>query len=237
MYNYQGKIKKHKETDKGTQLLIELPSQFVSYQIEKYTGKNLIGCEIYIDDERKLTDKQRLMILATIKDIADFTGYAPSDREFLREYLTADFCDLNDLEYFSLSRRNERSASVTVAREFINYLIDFCLSNDIPLSEHILKRTEDIDKAIMYCLRERICIITGKKGADIHHVTGSRVGMGRNRKTINHLDLEIIPLSREWHEKVHTEGEVEIFEKYHIYGIKATLELLNKLKINYSEID
>lgn len=86
------------------------------------------------------------------------------------------------------------------------------------------------------CIKYRKCCITGRPGADIHHVEGSRVGMGRNRRKISHRGLELMALSREWHEKVHKEGEKDIFEKYKIYGIIIDDETLKDLGLTLDDI-
>ena len=100
-----------------------------------------------------------------------------------------------------------------------------------------VNRTDDIDYYLYKCIENRVCCITGKPNADIHHVLGSRVGMGRNRNKIDHTDLELMALSREWHTKVHAEGEEKIFQDFKIYGIKVSQETLKELGLNYKEID
>ena len=134
-------------------------------------------------------------------------------------------------EYFSLSK-----CSVELAKNFITFIIDFVLENNIPLSDLAINRTDDIDKYLYSCIRFRRCCITGKPNADIHHVTGSRVGMGRDRRKIDHSKLEIIALSREYHNIAHEQGEKELFEKYKIYGLRVDKETLKELKLNYEEI-
>ncbi len=60
--------------------------------------------------------------------------------------------------------------------------------------------------------------------------------MGRNRKKINHRGLELMALSREWHNRVHQKGEKDIFEKYRIYGITIDDETLDELGLTYEDI-
>ncbi len=229
---YFSKIRGIREVDNTTELLVEIDGK-VSQKILKYKQNNSnIDAEILIDDKRRITTPQRKKIYATINDIANFTGNLPDD---LKEYFKYDFMAKTGMDYFSLSNRVNNSASIDTAREFINYLIEFVLIHDIPLMDLAVLRTDDIDKYLYYCLKYKKCCITGKK-AEIHHCTGSRVGMGRNRKTIDHSELELIALSREWHTKVHNEGENEIFEKYKIYGIKIDRQTLKLLGLNYEDI-
>lgn len=231
---YFTKIVDVKENEKGTYVILHVPGHKIGSELNRFKNSAAIDSELLIDDKRRITSDQLKKIWATINDIAEYHGWLSS--EDLKDILVENFCHERNIEVFSLSRRNDNAASVTIAREFITYLIDFCIEWEIPLIDLAVNRTEDIDKYIYKCLAERICCITGRPGAQIHHVEGSRVGMGRDRRSINHLGLELIPLSPEWHSRVHIEGEYFIFKKYKIYGLKADEELLEKLKINYEEI-
>lgn len=212
-----------KERDK-TMVTLELDNNII-YDLERQEAQR---AELRIDDGRTISSDQRRKAYATINDISAFTGHHP---EFLKEYFKFDLIAKTGIEYFSLS-----DCTVSTAREYITNILDFALDWGIPLSESVIARAEDISRAIYKCLATRTCVISGQPGADIHHVLGSRVGMGRNRKKVDHSTLELIPLSREWHTRVHAEGEREIFEKYKIYGITADSITLRKLGITVNEI-
>lgn len=233
--NYFTKIKGVRETEEGTEVLLEIPDTFIEDKIRKVASGSSVNTEIIFDDKRRINSEQLKKIWATINDIADYQGWLSAEE--LKVILVEMFCQEKNIPIFSLSRRKENSASILIARDFITYLIDFCIEWEIPLLDLAVNRTEDIDKYIYRCLITRTCVITGEKGADIHHVTGSRIGMGRNRYKIDHSNLEIIPLSRKWHNKVHAEGEYEIFKRYKVYAIKLDLEGLKKLGLNYEDLD
>lgn len=221
---YFGKILNHITINKNTVLKLQ-----INKDIEKELINNNGNIEIRVDDGRIINPEQRKKAYATINDIAIYTGDLP---EFIKEYFKYKLMIETGREYFSLS-----DCSVTTAKEYINLLIDFCIDWEIPLTDIGINRTDDIDRYLFKCLETRTCCITGRKGADIHHVVGSHVGMGRNRNKINHNNLEIIALSREWHNKVHQEGENEIFNKFKIYGLKVDGEILKKLGLRLEEID
>ena len=91
-----------------------------------------------------------------------------------------------------------------------------------------LDRTDDIGKYLWLCIKFRKCCITGWKG-DLHHCTGSRIGMGSNRNKVSHSGREFICLSRQYHNELHVIGEVRFFKKYKVYGIKIDNETLKEL--------
>ena len=221
---YLSKIKGVKKFNEGVDMVIHIPDNIY----ERVVGKQITNVEIRLDDGRHISNEQRGKIFATLKDIALYTGDVP---EYLRSILTYNYCTEAGLPIFSLS-----DCSIDVARGFINYLIEFVLFHNIPLSDIAINRTDDIDKYLYSCLKHRRCAITGLAGDDIHHVTGSRVGMGHDRLKIDHSNLEIIALNREWHNKVHNEGETDVFEAYKIYGLKGDSILLDKLGLNYEDI-
>jgi hypothetical protein len=223
----RGKLAHIENIKYKTRIVVDFDEDLL-HKITDFTDIDNGEIELRIEDSRTISSAQRKMVYANIKDIALYTGDNP---EYIKEILKYNFCIETGLDYFSLS-----DCSVDLAREFITFLIDFILKHNIPLSDIGLNRASDIDAYLYSCLFYRRCAITGKANADIHHVTGSRVGMGHNRLKIDHRELELIALNREWHNKVHTEGETAIFEAYKVYGIKGDEKLLDKLGLNYEDI-
>lgn len=228
--HYFSKIRKLRETDEGTDLIVTIPGEKLGRQISKFKAKDsdTVDAEIKINDGRTITIDQRKKIYATVRDISVFIG---DDPEYLKEFLKYDYCAVTGEEYFSLS-----NCSITTARNFISHIIDFILQWNIPLTETALNRVDDIDRYLYGCIKYRRCCITGSANADIHHCEGSRVGMGRNRNKISHLGLELIALSREWHNRVHQEGEDKIFSLYKIYGIRIDKDTLVDLGLTIDEL-
>lgn len=198
-------------------------------KLEKLKKAGVINAEVSIDDGRKITVEQRKKAYATMGDISNYLGYPPEE---LKELMKYKYCADTGEEYFSFS-----NCSITKAREFIDYLIKFVIEWEIPLSDLAINRTEDIDEYLYYCLKYRRCAITGQANADIHHCIGSVVGMGANRNKIDNRGRKLIALSREWHNKVHQEGEEKIFNLYKIYGIEIDIKTLKELGLNVNEIN
>lgn len=187
---------------------------------------NSQSVELYLNDGRSISTKQRRKIFAVVRDIALWQG---DDPEILRIYLTWDFCQLNNLKLFSLS-----DVDMTTAREFINYLIEFCFYHNIPTKKSLFDNTDDVKTYLYLCLKYRKCAICNMR-ADIHHTDA--VGMGRNRNKIIHLGLKVIALCRLHHTQAHTVGKSFLINNK-IYGIRLSKELCNELNLKVGqEID
>lgn len=187
--------------------------------------KRIRQVELRFWDGRQISPIQRRKIYALIRDISEWSGHEP---EYLKSFFKFNFCSLDGRESFSLS-----DVDMTTAREFITYLIEFCFYNNVPTRDSSLDRTDDIGKYLYLCLEYRKCAICNKR-ADVHHV--DRVGMGRDRKVINHVGVRAVALCRRHHQEAH-KNEKKLFEDYHIYGIKLDEYLCNKLNLNYNSGD
>lgn len=177
-------------------------------------------------DGRHITAEQRKKAWAIMTDVANWAG---EDKETLytafKHKFTRDHVEGLKRDLFRLS-----TATVTEARGFINYLIDFCLDYQVPLSQPLYQNADDIEYYVRQCLLHQSCAICGRK-ADLHHV--DHVGShGGNRKTINHIGLRAMPLCREHHKECHRIGQKTFEEKYHLQGIPIDKEIATKYKLN-----
>lgn len=158
----------------------------------------------------QISPEQRKKIYALFRDISSYTGNSPESE---KENMKTLFIQETHYEPFSLS-----NCSWQLAGDFIEWMINFAFENGIPLTEHPLRTLDDIEKYVRMCLKHKICTICGKPG-EIHHCTGSRIGMGRNRDKISNKGKKVISLCRTHHNEIHTMPEEEFFEKYHVHGI------------------
>jgi hypothetical protein len=154
-----------KETNKGT--ILQVATDASKEEILKYSTNGRLQGELRLEDGRMITAEQRKKVFATIKDFSLYTGYDP---EYARQLFTLAFCYENGIEPFSLS-----DCSLETAREFINYLIDFCIDNDIPLSENAIERTDDINKYLYLCIKKSICSVCGKQGVVYSLSNGNKI--------------------------------------------------------------
>ena len=210
----------------------------------EYVRKGYTQCEIRLEDGRQITPMQRRKIFALVADIADWVTDTrgakgrreekevlrqlqllylidSTDKEAVRRQLTNHFCTLLDIDLFSLS-----TVSVSVAREFIDWLVALCVEQDIPCNDTLLNRCEDLERYLYACVAKRRCAICGKK-ADIHEV--ERVGMGRDRRKMHHLGQAVQPLCRLHHMEVDRIGQRAFDEKYHLGVIRLDENLCRRI--------
>lgn len=198
-------LKKYRETEEGTELIVLVPGYSLGNMLTK---KQISQAEIRFDDGRHISAEQRKKVYATIRDIADYTGYLPEEQKEWLKYL---HISKTGSDYFSLS-----DCTMDTAREFINTILEYALENGVPLSEEAINRADDIGRYLYFCLMHKKCAICGKNG-EIHHVDA--IGMGNDRKTVDDSDYSKICLCRTHHTIAHQRGMAEFEKMYKVYGI------------------
>ncbi len=175
------------------------------------TKRGYRECLVQPLDARPLSDRQRKMCYALLREISDYTGQdVHSAKEYLKlRFLADDFGETAD-RIFSLA-----NAPMSLVCAFQRYLVRFIVEYDIPCRVPLLEYVDDVPDYIYACLIAKKCCITGRP-AELHHI--DRVGMGRNRDDIIHEGMEVLPLFREMHQEAHTMSDREFFEKYHLPG-------------------
>lgn len=169
--------------------------------------------ECYVDliDSRPLSGKQRRMCYALINAIAEWSGSTTEEvkQAFKLEFWAEHIDTLAD-KIFSLA-----NAPMSLVAEFQRFLVQFILANDVPLKFPLLEYADDIEHYLYMCLVHKKCAICGRR-ADLHHVDA--IGMGNDRSDVQHLGREVLSLCREHHNELHTIGNMEFFNKYHLPG-------------------
>lgn len=178
---------------------------------------------IRVIDERNITKSQSGMIYGLFKDISLYTGYP---QEWVKELLKSMFSGYKGIETFSLK---EYEVSQVFAGEFIEYILEFCFDNEIPFKYQKFHLSSDITRILFLYLKHRSCFVCGKPHADMAHYEA--VGMGRNRKKIDHSKHRFMTLCREHHNEQHNIGLTEFMKKYVLVPIKLTPEQVKEFKI------
>ena len=181
-------------------------------------------------DARMRSPEQIRKAWALMGEIAEYQGQCKDD--VYREQSTA--FTLKHLELLQGQLFHLSTATVSTARAFINLLIEIILEYGIPTKEPLYGLCDDIPRYVYACLMNKKCAVCGKK-AEIHHCEGSTVGMGRNRKTMVHLGLELMPLCREHHRECHDNGQTAFNSKYHLIGIPADEKICKKAGLKYAD--
>lgn len=183
-------------------------------------------CLVQMVDGRPLSDRQRRMCYALLREIGDYTGMGTDPaKEYMKLKFLAEDLEQTADRIFSLS-----NASMSLVCAFQRFLIHFILDWDIPCRIPLLDYVDDVGDYIYHCLIAKKCAICGKP-ADLHHV--DRIGMGRDRHDVLHEGLEALPLCREHHTEAHTMPDSEFFGRYHLEGgiaLDKTLCRLWKLR-------
>lgn len=180
---------------------------------------------VELDDGRQISAAQRRKVYALLNCISEHTGYTPIEtiKEMLKLYYLGWTGRITKV--FSLS-----NCSMETASDFITFLIDFCLSNQVKCNEPLQSLCDDLEKYIYSCLMNKTCCVCGKK-ADLHHCTGSRVGMGNDRKEMYQIGAKVLPLCRKCHTEIHTMPEENFFKKYHICCVPLTDTVAKKYRL------
>ena len=180
--------------------------------------------QIGLKDGRRITPEQRRKAFALVGEIAAYTGYERDEAHLtLKHEFISKHLDQLQKELFSLS-----DCDVTTAKEYISYLIDFCLTFDVPTKVPLTELCDDVERYVYACLIHKKCCVCGKK-AELHHV--DRVGMGNNRNEIVHEGRECLPLCREHHTEVDHLGDERLCERYHVTPVKIDERIIKTYRL------
>ena len=179
---------------------------------------------VYWQDSRGRTLEQIRKAWALMGEIAEYQGQGKDD--VYREQSTA--FSLKHLEILQGELFHLSTATVSTARAFINLLIEIILEYGIPTKEPLYGLCDDIERYVYACLMNKKCAVCGKK-TELHHVDA--VGMGRNRREIDHIGMRCLPLCREHHDEAHRIGGTAFQEKYHLLPIKIDQKIAKKYNL------
>jgi hypothetical protein len=188
----------------------------------KATGKAIL----YLEDRDKISDEQRKLLFALWRDYETYTGVPLDAVEAWFKYEYMLHADLDGLP--SVSRNG---MSKHLATDFITYTLEYYLANGIPFQQADWYKGADIQRVCYAMLIKRICFACGKENSDVHHLNGSTIGMGNDRRKVSHVGRMVVCLCRECHGKIHQGGEKAFFNKHHIAPIRLSEEDVRKLGI------
>ena len=212
------------ETEKGAWFKVHVPGWFAP---KKLIQKWMSGA-IRFDDGRSITSAQNKLIHALIGDVAKHYDYHPSERKQLKEDLKLQFAEAYGIEVFSIS-----DLDVPTATEFIDYLIEFMLLWDIEMSPKVNAMARTTNNWIYYHIMNGKCVCCQRDkrtiGIHLHHT--NPIGMGRDRKKVDHSEHKFLTLCADHHQEAHTLGQKTFNARYHLDGIKLSKESLVELRV------
>lgn len=198
--------------------------------IEQALRRGFLKVEIILWDGRRISPEQRRKCYALLGEIAEYTDgirtaeTVDEQKRLLKMEFMLRRMEATERRMFSLS-----DCDMSTAREFITYLIDFIIANDIPTRVPLIDNCDDIAAYMYACTMHRKCAVCGK-AADIHHCEGSRIGAGVDRTKVHQLGREVLPLCRVHHTELHAMPESEFVKKYHLQAVKLDEALCKRLK-------
>lgn len=207
---------------------MESPSGVVVYTTRPPVDNLSDEVLVYWQDSRGRTLEQIRKAWALMGEIAEYQGQGKDD--VYREQSTA--FSLKHLEILQGELFHLSTATVSTARAFINLLIEIILEYGIPTKEPLYGLCDDIERYVYACLMNKKCAVCGKK-TELHHVDA--VGMGRNRREIDHIGMRCLPLCRDHHDEAHMIGNQAFETKYHLVPIAIDQKIAKKYNLKGAE--
>jgi hypothetical protein len=196
--------------------------------IERAILRKYNDVEIGFSDGRHISAIQRRKVYAILNEIA---AYAGDDTESTKTTMKFDFL-MNRFQGIQRKMFSLSSVDMNTASCFIDYLIEFCVKNDIPMRISPLEYCENVGKYIYACLMNKRCCICGRKG-QLHHVQS--VGSQGYRDKIDHIGLDCLPLCAEHHIESHTIGQKDFMAKWHLQPVKIDDKICKLYHLNKKE--
>lgn len=182
-------------------------------------------------DCRRISPDQRRKAWALIGEIAAFAGYSAGERSDLNTTLKQEFlrARIDKLQVEAIKAFSLSDVDMTTARMYIDWLVEFCVVNDVPTKIPLVEYAEDIGAYMYACLLHKQCAVCGKRPCDLHH--WERIGMGANRDDMSHIGMLCEPLCRVHHGECHTMAQTAFDGKYHIQPVKIDEKIAKLYKL------
>lgn len=215
----KGKLKKIK----GRQVLLELDEDVELSHIERdIYGFALADVEFY--DDRYITPQQRNHFWALMGDYWEYTG---SPIEASAQYFKYQF--MIDKQLADFPSVGTRGMSRNLASELLEFIILKFIKDGVLFRKENYYLSMDVSKMLYALTMKRLCWVCGSPSSEIAHYDA--VGMGRNRKKVDHTKHRFMCLCWKHHQEQHTIGIKTFCDKHHIKPIKLTAESIKELGI------
>lgn len=170
------------------------------------------------------TDLQRKHYWALINDIQEHTGDSKG------------IISLRMKALYMITKDTDKEPSVAVGKtkkedvqEWLQIIIEWCIENEIPFHHPEGYIPADESRLNFKLVMNKLCTVCGRPQSDLAHF--GAVGMGRNRKTIDHTQSKFLTLCRKHHSEQHNIGEKSFLDKYKLTPINLSAENLKQLGV------
>lgn len=213
--------------EQGGTVLIRAPLP----RIETAVDRKYSDVQVGYNDGRHISPEQRRKAYVLMSQVAEYIhGVRNADTlEDTKEFLKADFV-FNHMQAMQRRLFSLSTVSMNTASDFITYLVDFIIRNDVPSDVSLIENCEDIGKYVYACLMAKKCAVCGRR-CDLHHVDSVGAN-GGNREKINHLGLRCLPLCREHHTELHSMGNKSFMDKYHLQSVAIDTKIAKLYHLN-----
>ena len=199
---------------------------------------------IKIIPQNTITMDQMKLLYVLFKQFSE--GIEWYDLGYTKDYLKDMFSSIYEIGEFSLSPFKKNPLTLDQATEFIQFIIEHGIENNINLyiqdkntgvKRHIREIVPDIQRYIIRCLRKRTCCICGKvhdeyNTVDLEHWKTVASSTG----TYEHddgLQNPFLTLCREHHNEKHNIGVESFKNRYYIEGVWLNPQLVYELLDKY----
>lgn len=188
--------------------------------IPEYVHQDMREATVFLPDGRRISPEQRRKAWALVGEVTAWAGYKASEKEDVNNNLKRDFLlrRVDELTAKAIGKFSLSDVDMATASQYISFLVDFVIENEVPTHQPITELCDDIQQAVYSSMIHKRCIVCGKK-ATLHHV--DRVGMGNDRREICHIGMRALPLcwgtgAEGHHQEAHRIGDRALCEKYHL---------------------
>ena len=214
----------------GNELRVRLYDELTLDEMKRYEIDGRLFAIVELFDPESITIDQRNHIFALFGDMEFHTGYPVDGWYNLFKIKFMHHEMLDELPSVAVNQMTKKMAS-----KFIEYIIIYCIQNDIPFQKGQFYLPTESSKYIYWATITRRCVICGKEHAQIAHYEA--VGMGRDRRHVDHTKHHVLALCDFHHREQHSVGWTEFMQKYLVKPIKLKANELKQLNVqgNYKE--
>ncbi len=195
---------------------------------------------IEVIPQNTITLDQMKLCYALFRQFGDEKGWTVGDT---KEYFKETFSFAYEIGSFSLSPNKKDALTLEQATEFIQFIIEFSIQEDVNLyildtktriKHHIREIVPDIQRYIIACLRKRVCCVCGQihdfengKIVDLEHFDNvNRIG---GYEQDDGLQTRFLSLCRQHHMEIHAAPKDGFLEKYHLQAVYLNPQLVYEL--------